>query len=69
MALNGTLQTATLVSISTDAEGDKIYVDDEYIGNSPVRLNLAYGTHLIKAERYGQTITKTINVAQNDGHN
>ena len=69
LALNGTLQTATLVSISTDAEGDKIYVDDEYIGNSPVRLNLAYGTHLIKAERYGQTITKTINVAQNDGHN
>ena len=68
LTINETLQTGKEISISTDQPGDKIYVDGKYIGVSPLTTNLSYGSHEIKAEREGKTVSKTINVMQSGGN-
>ena len=67
LTINEKLQTGKEISISTDKSGDKIYVDGNYVGVSPLTTNLSYGSHEIKAERDGKTVSKTINVAQSGG--
>ena len=67
LSVNEKLQTGKEISITTDKSGDKIYVDDNYLGISPIASSLPYGTHTIKAERNGKTVSKTINVAQSGG--
>ena len=69
LTVNEKLQTAKEISISTDQSGDKIYVDGNYIGTSPLTSTLSYGSHEIKAERNDKTVTKTINVTQSGGDN
>ena len=64
LMINETLQAGKEITITTDQSGDKIYVDGNYIGTSPITSNLSYGSHEIKAERNGKTVSKTINVAQ-----
>ena len=56
------LPTGKEVVIKTDKAGDKIYVDDNYVGPTPLTTNLSYGIHSIKAVRGSQTATKTIEV-------
>ena len=65
--INETLQIKKEISISTDQSGDKIYVDGSYVGISPLTSTLSYGSHEIKAERNGKTVSKTINVTQSGG--
>ena len=67
LSVNEKLQTGKEISISTDQYGDKIYVDGNYVGISPITSTLSYGTHIIKAERNGKTVSKTINVVQSGG--
>ena len=67
LSVNEKLQTGKEISISTDKSGDKIYVDGNYIGISPITSTLSYGTHTIKAERNGKTVSKNINVVQSGG--
>ena len=67
LSVNEKLQTGKEISISTDKSGDKIYVDGNYVGISPITSTLSYGTHTIKAERNGKTVSKNINVAQSGG--
>ena len=67
LSVNEKLQTGKEISISTDKSGDKIYVDGNYVGISPITSTLAYGTHTIKAERNGKTVSKNINVVQSGG--
>ena len=67
LSLNEKLQTGKEISISTGQSGDKIYVDGNYVGVSPISSNLSYGSHEIKAERNGKTVSKTINVMQSGG--
>ena len=67
LTVNEKLQTGKEISISTDQSGDSIYVDGSYVGISPITSNLPYGSHEIKAERNGKTVSKTINVAQSGG--
>ena len=69
MTINEKLQTGKEISISTDQSGDKIYVDGNYVGTSPISSNLSYGSHEIKAEREGKTVSKSINVMQSGGEN
>lgn len=69
LIVNEMLQTAKEMSISTDKSGDKIYVDDKYVGLSPVTTSLAYGSHNVKAERNGKTVSKTVSVSQNSSNN
>ena len=55
------------IFISTDKDGDKIYVDGEYVGLSPLTTLLSYGGHEVKAERGPKTISQNINVSQTGG--
>lgn len=63
LTLNETLSTGKEISISTGQNGDKIYVDGNYVGLSPLNINIAYGSHEIKATRGNQTAKKNIDVA------
>ena len=56
------LPTGKEVVIKTDQSGDKIYVDGNYAGTSPLTANISYGSHNLKAERGSQTATKTVEV-------
>ncbi len=56
------LPTEKEVMIKTDKTGDKIYVDGNYVGTSPLITNLSYGSHNLKAERGSQTAVKTVEV-------
>ena len=62
LTLNETLKTGKLIKITTYKRGDKIYIDNKYAGTSPMKTNLSYGSHSIKAERNGKTALKFINV-------
>ena len=64
LTINETLQTGKEITITTDQSGDKIYVDGNYAGISPVTTNLSFGNHEIKAERNGKTVNKNIEVSQ-----
>ncbi len=66
LIVNEKLQTGKEIVIKTDKSGDKIYVDNNYVGLSPVTTSLAFGSHTIKAERDGKTVSKKINV---EAHN
>ena len=67
LTINEKMQTGKEISISTDQSGDKIYVDGNYLGISPIATYLPYGNYEVKAERSGKTVSKTINVAQSGG--
>ena len=67
LTVNEKLQTGKEITIKTDRSGDKIYVDNNYVGLSPVTTSLAFGSHTIKAECDGKTVSKTINVSQYGG--
>ena len=68
LSVNEKLQTGKEISISTDQSGDKIYVDGNYLGISPISTYLSYGNHEIKAERNGKTVSKNIEVSQVETH-
>ena len=61
------LQSGRMVSITTDKSGDEIYVDGNRVGASPCSVEIAFGTHEVKAMRGGKTVTKAINVPQGMG--
>ena len=56
------LPTGKEVVIKTDQSGDKIYVDGNCLGISPITTYLSYGNHEIKATRGTQTAVKTVEV-------
>ncbi len=62
LSINEKLETGKEVSINTGQTGDLVYVDGEYVGISPVTINLPYGTHSVKATRGSQIATKDIEV-------
>ena len=57
------LQMGNMVSIATDAEGDALYVDNQYIGTSPMEMRLSFGSHTVEAERGGERVSRNIDVA------
>ena len=67
LMVNEKLQTGKEIVIKTDKSGDKVYVDNNYVGLSPITTTVAFGSHDIKAERDGKTVSKTINVSQYGG--
>ena len=62
LAIKENLPTGKEVVIKTDKTGDKIYVDDIYVGTSPITSNLSYGSHNLKAVRGTQIAVKTVEV-------
>ena len=68
VVINPTLQNGRSVTITTGVAGDVIYVDDRYIGTSPVTMELSFGAHTLMASRSdGENIastTETVTVGQ-----
>ena len=68
LTVNEKLQTGKEITIKTDKSGDKVYVDDNYVGLSPVTTTITFGSHNIKAERDGKTVSKNIEVSHVETH-
>ena len=68
LTVNEKLQTGKEITIKTDKSGDKVYVDGNYAGLSPVTTTVAFGSHNIKAERDGKTVSKNIEVSHVETH-
>ena len=67
LSLSETLATGKEISIKTGQKGDKIYVDDKYVGESPVVTSLSYGNHMVKAVRGTQKTYENIEVKVSGG--
>ena len=65
LTINEKLSTSREIAISTDGTGDKIFVDGNYIGETPLTATLSFGQHEVKAVRDGKETSKKITVAQN----
>lgn len=61
--LNEKLETGKSIKLKTNLAGDKIYVDGEYVGLTPLNVSLSYGSHEVKVVRNNQTAYKTIDVS------
>jgi formylglycine-generating enzyme required for sulfatase activity len=67
LSYNEKLVPALFVIIITGEKGDKLYVDGEYIGDSPLYYKFTYGEHEIKSvrgENEEQTGIKKVNITQ-----
>lgn len=60
LSINESLATGLMVSVSTDGDLDKVYVDNEYVGTAPWVSEVGFGTHEIKAVRGNSVRKKTI---------
>ena len=67
--INEKLPSGREISISTDGTGDKIFVNGNYIGTSPLTTTLSFGEHEVKALRDTKESKKTITVAQSSSEN
>ena len=54
------LITGQEIKITTNKVGHKLFVDDNYVGESPVNISLSFGEHHIKAIQGSDEIYKTI---------
>ena len=52
------------ITINTNYNGAKVYVDGSYAGNSPLKILLAYGTHVVKVDHKEGLQTQNILVDQ-----
>lgn len=57
-----TLQEGKKIKIESDKTGDKVYVDGQYVGITPVSLSLTYGIHKIKIQRGQDSTEETFDV-------
>ncbi len=62
VAVKEQLQTGKEIVIKTDKSGDMVYIDENYVGTTPLTTNVSYGKHKVKAARGSQIATKIINV-------
>ena len=62
LAIKEELANGKEVVIKTDTSGDKVYIDENYVGTTPLTTNLSYGKHEIKATRGNQTAINNIEV-------
>lgn len=65
LTLNEMLVPGKDITIETDRQGDKIYVDKQYVGLSPQTINMTYGTHTIMVERDGYVMEEDFIVELN----
>lgn len=46
------------ITISTEPEGARVYVDDQYVGISPVTVSVAYGSHMVTIRKDGYIVVE-----------
>lgn len=57
------------ITISSDGQGDEVYVDGLKLGVTPLEANLSFGTHKVELRRGTKTVSKQINVPTTGGSN
>ena len=62
-----TLEFGKIITITTDKEGDAIYVDGILAGQSPLSIDLSFGYHDIKSVRDKKSDEKRIEVKKDGG--
>ena len=67
LTVNEKLATGREITISSDTPGDKIFVDGNYLGDSPLTAHISLGEHEMKAVRDNKECKKTITVAPTEG--
>ena len=67
LSLNEKLESGKIITVTTDKEGDEIYVDGTFAGHSPLDVSIGYGTHTVKAIRNGKSVEKSFDVRENGG--
>ena len=64
MTLNETLDTGRSIVVKTDRNGDKIYVDSDYVGETPRETPLGFGHHTIRVVRNGVKVEKEVDITE-----
>ena len=67
LSLNEKLESGKIITVTTDKEGDEIYVDGTFAGHSPLDVSMGYGTHTVKAILNGKSVEKSFDVRENGG--
>ena len=67
LSLNEKLESGKIITVTTDKEGDEIYVDGTFAGHSPLDVSMGYGRHTVKAIRNGKSVEKSFDVSENGG--
>ena len=67
LSLNEKLESGKIITVTTDKEGDEIYVDGKLAGHSPLDVSMGYGRHTVKAIRNGKSVEKSFDVSENGG--
>ena len=64
LTLNETLDTGRSIVVKTDRSGDKIYVDGDFVGETPRETPLGFGHHTIRVVRNGVKVEKEVDVME-----
>ena len=62
-----TLEFGKIITVTTGREGDEIYVDGKLAGQSPLSIDLSFGSHDIKSVRDKKSDEKRIEVKKDGG--
>jgi formylglycine-generating enzyme required for sulfatase activity len=66
-AINATLQTGREIAISSTPVGVDLYVDDRWVGTTPYKGSLTFGTHKLSISKEDKKSEKQVNIAQAGG--
>jgi len=58
------LDTGRNVLVKTDRNGDKVYVDGNYFGETPYNVPMGFGQHTIRVMRNGVKVEREVNVTE-----
>jgi len=64
LTLNETLDTGRSIVVKTDRSGDKIYVDGDFVGETPRETPLGFGHHTIRVVRNGVKVEKEVDIME-----
>ena len=64
LTLNETLDTGRSIVVKTDRSGDKIYVDGDFVGETPRETPLGFGHHTIRVVRNGVKVEKEVDITE-----
>ena len=64
LSLEEILDTGRSVMVKTDRIGDKIFVDGDYVGDTPRETALGFGRHTIRVVRNGVKVEKEVDVLE-----
>lgn len=64
LSLDEKLDTGRSIMVKTDRIGDKIYVDGDFVGETPRETPLGFGHHTIRVVRNGVKVEKEVDIME-----